>query len=97
MKIYLFLKDDLLSFSLPKTVYGNFSFDENIDEESKLINIKAKDSKWFIYSTNYSKLKTNNPIEQELENNHFYTITRGNQDYVIYVYDSSLVKTDTYL
>ena len=97
MKIYLFLKDSLLSFSLPKTVYGNYSFDENLNEESKLINIKAKDDKWYIYSTNYSKLKTNNPIEQELANDSFYTITRGNQDYVIYVYDAGLVKTDTFL
>ena len=51
MKIYLFLKNSLLSFSLPKTIYGNFSFDENLNEESKLINIKANDNKYiFIYA-----------------------------------------------
>ncbi len=51
MKIYLYLNNKIMTFLIPKKVSGSFSFDENIDEESKLINIKAKDGNWNLYST----------------------------------------------
>ena len=36
MKIYLYLIDKIISFSLPQQIVGSFSFDENLDEETKL-------------------------------------------------------------
>ena len=51
MKIYLYLKIKVLVFSIPKKVMGRFNFDENIAEESKLINIESKNEHWNLYST----------------------------------------------
>ena len=48
MKIYLYLENKILDFSIPKKVSGSFSFDENPEEESKLINIEARDNEWII-------------------------------------------------
>ena len=42
MKIYLYLAEEILTFSLPNNISGSFSFDKNSEEESKLINIEAK-------------------------------------------------------
>ena len=42
MKIMLFLDDRILYFFLPNIVEGSFSFDFNIDEEFKLINVQEK-------------------------------------------------------
>ena len=49
MKIYLFLDNKMLSFSLPSEVSGSFSFDENNNEETKLVNVEAREGKWVIY------------------------------------------------
>ena len=51
MKIYLFLKDRIVNFLLPIEISGSFSFDYESNEESKLINVEARDGKWIIYST----------------------------------------------
>ena len=89
MKIYLLLRDRLVNFFLPKEVEGSFSFDCNIDEESKLINIEARDNKWVIYSTNDSKIVSNNNFIDSvfLASNSFYVLRRNNVDYLIYVTD----------
>ena len=39
MRIYLYLANEILEFSIPKEISGSFSFDENPEEETKLINI----------------------------------------------------------
>ena len=89
MKIYLYLGNKLLNFSLPKTISGSFSFDENPEEESKLINIEARDNQWYIYSTTDSSLIVNGgtQISASLVANNYYTIRRNNIDYLIYVAD----------
>ena len=51
MNIYLFLKDKISLFSLPKEVSGSFRFDEDVLEEEKLINIEARNGKWVLYAT----------------------------------------------
>ena len=56
MKIYLYLNDKIINFSLPGQIEGSFSFDYNMNEESKLINIEARDGNWVIYSTKNTKL-----------------------------------------
>ena len=56
MKIYLYLESKIFTFSIPKKISGSFSFDENPEEESKLINIEARDNEWILYSTTDSSV-----------------------------------------
>ena len=92
MKIYLFLQDKILTFSLPKDISGSFSFDPNSEEESKVINIEAKDNNWILYSTNDSFIINNNNIIKEivLKPDNFYYLKRNNNIYLIYIEDTSL-------
>ena len=87
MKIYLYLTDQIISFSLPKEISGSFSFDENPEEESKLINIEERNGQWVIYSTDESKVIFDNNIvlESELKENTFYIIRRNETNYLVYV------------
>ena len=98
MKITLFLTDRIIDFKLPLEASGSFSFDENIDEEDKLINIEARDDKWVLYSTNDSKvLENNNIIENTtLIPNRFYTIRRNNINYLIFVTTVEMEKLRIY-
>lgn len=96
MKIALYLDNKLMEFFLPTQVSGSFSFDENPDTISKLINIEGVDNKWILYSTEYSKVISDNSIvnEIELSDNAFYYIQRDNQMYLIYVspiYDNTIL------
>ena len=88
MKIYLFLPDKLLTYTLPKEVSGNFGFDFE-DDESKLINVVAKDNEWFMYSTEASKIVGTNAFIPDiaLKNNAFYVIQKNNKSYLVYVTD----------
>lgn len=87
MNVYLFLKDKLMNFCLPQEISGSFSFDEDVNEESKLINIEARDNKWYLYSTDDVFVLFNNTKVKELEvlNNNFYIIRRNNLNYLIYI------------
>ena len=98
MKIYLFLKEKLISFSLPQEISGSFSFDENNEEESKLINIEARDNNWFLYSTDDVMLMDNNiKVNDKLVSpNSFYVLRKNNINYLIYIYDSMETKLTTY-
>lgn len=86
MKITLFLMDRIKEFILPAQISGSFSFDENENEESKLINIDARENTWILYSTNDVSIINNNRLEKEvkLENFRFYILRRNNKNYVIY-------------
>lgn len=98
MKIYLFLAERIISFSLPTEVVGSFSFDENPNEESKLINIEARDSDWILYSTVDVNVIENNSIVGvvTLKEDSFHVIRRGDKNYLIYVSDLSLNKISAY-
>ncbi len=87
MKIYLFLQDKVLNFTLSQDISGSFSFDENSNEESKLINIEARNGKWYLYSTGDVSVVSNNCIYREMEviNNTFYYLRRNDIDYLIYI------------
>ena len=87
MKIDLFLADKLLHFILPKEVNGSFSFDENEDEESKLINIEERENKWVLYSTTDSKVILNNTVVDnvKIEAGNFYILRKKDKNYLIYV------------
>ena len=94
MKIYLYLRNKVLNFTIPQKVSGSFSFDEYEDEESKLINIEAKDGIWQLYSTSDTRVIENGERVSRLplEINKYYLLERGNNNYIIYVtasYDDS--------
>ena len=98
MKVYLLLSDKLLNFSLPQEVSGSYSFDENSDEESKLINIEARDNKWFLYSTDDVTILDNNigVSDKEIVPNNFYILKRNDKNYLIFVSDVFGSKFDIY-
>ena len=98
MKITLFLTDKIIDFKLPLEASGSFSFDENIDEEDKLINIEARDDKWFLYSTNEAKVLENNIIIEStiLVPNRFYVIRRNNLNYLIFVTNVEMSEVKVY-
>ena len=99
MRIYLFLSDELLRFNLPKDISGSYSFDSNIDEESKLINVEARDGNWVLYSTNDScLLDSNNVIIKDLvlESGKFYYLSKNNNTYLIYAESNSSIESSTY-
>ena len=78
MKITLFLTDKIMEFFLPNQVSGSYSFDENQNEDYKLINVEAEDDEWVLYSKDYVKVVVNNVCEPKiaLEPNNFYILQR---------------------
>ena len=94
MKIYLFLINQIVSFNLPKEVFGSFSFDENDNNDTKLINIEARDGKWVLYSTSNVSILDGNQIIEEIPitENNYYILRRDDINYLIYIselFDSS--------
>lgn len=98
MKIYLFLPDKIMSFSLPKDIAGSFSFDENPKEENKLINIEARENRWNLYTTtSVSVLSNDVPISATaLAINSFYVLKRNDKKYLIYVTSLNLGNIECY-
>ena len=98
MKVYLFLSDKLINFTLPQDISGSFSFDENKEEDAKLINIEARDNKWFLYATEDVSIIDNNQIvkEKEISKNQFYFLCRNKINYLIYICDRDNSKFDIY-
>ncbi len=89
MKIYLFLINQIVSFNLPKEVFGSFSFDENDNTDTKLINIEARDGKWVLYSTSDVSVLNGNQLEEEvpITPNNYYVLRRDEINYLIYISD----------
>ncbi len=87
MKITLYLPDKILKFKLPYIVSGQFSFDANEEEESKLIHIEARNGKWVLLSTSEVSLADKNSYVKEiiLTPNQFYTLEKNKVKYTIYV------------
>ena len=87
MRITLFLQNELFDFVLPTQILGSFSFDSDLNEESKLINVEARDGKWVLYKTPDVDILFNNTVVDilPLEKNKFYYLRRDNKNYVIYV------------
>ena len=86
MKIILYLNDKKIDFLLPQQVFGSFGFDENDQEESKLIHIEAKDGSWVLCSTSDVEIIDQNQYvkETKLEPNQFYVLRRDEKNYLIY-------------
>ncbi len=89
MKIELYLANRIVSFMLPYEIQGSFSFDENKEEETKLIHIEARNGEWVLYSTNDVKILQGKQILStvSLVKNTFYILVRNHINYLIYVSD----------
>lgn len=95
MKIKLYLRNKISEFLLPPQISGSYGFDDNQEEEKKLINIEGMSQKWILYSTEYvSVIEGGKEVESvELIPNHFYYLKRDDITYLIYatlLYDSSI-------
>lgn len=90
LRITLYLKNKIMQFSLPTDISGSFSFDENEENETKLINIEAINNEWQLYSTSDSTISINNQITPSvvIKPNNFYFIKRLDTTYTIYISDS---------
>ena len=88
MKVTLYLPDKIVYFHLPTQVSGSFSFDENPDEEAKLINIESREGRWVLYATEEVQIIGGN---REYVNylpltiHTFYTLRRNDTKYLIYI------------
>ena len=98
MRIFLFLTDKILTFSLPTDIEGSFSFDADLEEESKLINVEARNGEWVIYSVDEVRVvDCGQSVDSTiLSDNSFYVINRLKNNYLIYVSSITSNKIDTY-
>ena len=98
MKIYLYLEDKIISFQLPKEIEGSYNFDENLEEESKLINIEARDNAWYLYSTEDSSVIADNNIVPDVlvRENTFYILRRNEKNYLILISNLKSQKVHSY-
>ena len=83
-----------MTFVIPQKISGSFSFDENPNEESKLINVESRNNSWYIYSTEDTQVLSNDNVDSlPLIPNNYYVLKRNNRNYLIYVsltFDNSL-------
>ncbi len=96
MKIYLYLPNRIMMFKIPVKVSGSFSFDENPEAETKLINVEARNSEWYLYAVDGINLYDNDTITSstKLESNKYYILQRNNINYLIFVttlFDNTLL------
>ena len=98
MKIYLFLMNKVCVYSVSKKISGNFNFDYDEEEESRLINVEVKDENCILYSTEDVKIINNNVIQERvvLQDNTFYTLQRNNVQYLIYTSNLDFDKMSLY-
>lgn len=87
MKIYLYLPNKVSCYFLSKDISGSYSFDDNRDEDDKLINIEARDGRWVLYATKEVLIVSSNKFltDVAIEPNTFYVLQRRGQKYLIFV------------
>ena len=93
MHLFLLTTTKLYNFALPQEVFGNYNFAlDDDDSDDNIINIEAKDKKWYLYSTKKVMiLDNNNPVESvALEHNKMYNLRTSDNIYIIYIRDDSL-------
>ena len=98
MNISLFLIDGIYNFKLPSQISGSFSFDY-AETDIKLINVEAKDGKWYLYTTSYVNiLNDSGQVVNEIPivDNTFYRLKRDDKVFLIYVTSLMNVKMNCY-
>ncbi len=84
MNVYFLDTEELITFSLPNRVVGNFWMTDN--EGKNIVNITANDGKWFLSNSNNYKLLSNGAYVDNipLEKNTFYTLENEGAKKVLY-------------
>ena len=85
MHLFLLTTTKLYNFALPQEVFGNYNFAlDDDDSDDNIINIEAKDKKWYLYSTKKVMiLDNNNPVESvALEHNKMYNLRTSDNIYL---------------
>lgn len=92
MRVSLYLSDKLVVFKLPTQISGSFAFDADEQEESKLINIEAKNGSWIMYKTSDVSILSGKTFLDTvmLVPNHFYVLEREGKQYLIHVSEVKL-------
>ena len=87
MKIYLYYNNKIKVFYLPEDVSGSFGFDVSEEDTAKLINIDARDGKWILHETEFSKVSNGIEFIKEvaLTPYSFYVVCKNHKNYLIYV------------
>ena len=87
-----------MTFEIPANISGSFSFDENPEEEYKLINVEARDEGWVLYSTIESKIINNGQVVDGviLKPNSYYIIQKNGNNYLIFASDLFDSSFETY-
>ena len=86
MRIYVFLDNRIVSFTLPKKKYGSYAFDMDPKEDSQLINIEVVNDQWVLYSTSDVEIIYNKEFVKNVEllPGAFYIAKRYDKYYPIY-------------
>jgi len=84
MNLYLFADSEIILFTLPDKIIGNFWMTDN--DGKNIINISAKDGKWIISGGNNSNILNGKLIVDNviLDLKSFYTIEKNSQRYVLF-------------
>ncbi len=87
MNLYFLDSHELVTFSLPNRIVGNFWMTDNNDKN--IVNISARDNKWILSGSNNYKLTLGNehPEEIVLEKNKFYQLENDETKKILYATD----------
>ncbi len=89
MLIYLMHVDKIYTFKLPKKIQGNYVLSDYDSQGNKrsLVNVDAKDGKWYVSSNIDVKIQYNQKMVTSIELilYNFYQLTYGNENIIMYV------------
>ena len=87
MNLYFLDSDELITFSLPNKVVGNFWMTDN--EEKNIVNISAKEGKWVLSGSNNYHITENGTSVGSiiLEKNKFYSLENESGKKILYATD----------
>ncbi len=88
MNILLYLKDNIMTFKLPREISGSYSF-YALENESSLVNVVSDNDAWYLYKTSDVKIVNGNSYVERvlLKGDSFYVLEKDKNKYLIYVED----------
>jgi len=94
MNLYLFDEKEIITFTLPDKIIGNFWMTDR--EGKNIVNINAKDNQWVVSGSNNSNIILDNNYVEEavLRVKSYYLVEKNSNKYVLFV-DNVLDNTFT--
>ena len=86
MRVILFNGNRLTRLTLPQKIEGSFWLTDELDNNTNIVNIEAKNGKWVVKENDESKIIFGNSYtpEVELMPNYFYFIDYNNKKMLLY-------------